>query len=307
MIITRLTGGLGNQMFQYAAGLALASARRTVCKLDVSWFREYPEYEAHNRYDLSCLNLTEQFATQEEIERARGVALTRVERWSVAAARRLRFYRYAARHAPAGHWHRPATFAYYPEFWDQPDGTYLDGMFQSEKFFGAAAAALRRHFSPRYPSPPALLALGEQIGRGPSVAVHFRRGDYVRNPIFSREMGVLPIGYYERAVRALQERHSGLTWYIFSDDIEAVAREFTPPGPHVFVRTAPSDQPYEKIRLMSRCDHAIIGNSTFAWWGAWLNAAPARTVIAPDPWFAASANDGRDVVPETWLRLAREP
>ena len=88
MIITRLFGGLGNQMFQYAAGLALAGRRRIVLKLDVSWFREDPAYEAHNRYALSCFNLTEPFATQEEIDRVRGVALTRTERWSTA--RRVR-------------------------------------------------------------------------------------------------------------------------------------------------------------------------------------------------------------------------
>ena len=80
MIITWLSGGLGNQMFQYAAGLALAERRRTVLKLDVSWFREDPGYEAHNRYALSCLNITEQFATQQEIERVRGVQFTRTER-----------------------------------------------------------------------------------------------------------------------------------------------------------------------------------------------------------------------------------
>jgi hypothetical protein len=306
MIITRLTGGLGNQMFQYAAGLALAQARRTVLKLDVSWFREYPEYEAHNRYDLSCLNITEQFATAEEVDRTRGVALTRMERWSIAAARRLRFYRYAERHSAPAHWHRPATFAYDPKFFEQPDGTYLDGMFQSEKFFGSAADVLRLHFTARYPSPPHLIALEDQIRRGPSVAVHFRRGDYVRNSAFNREMGVISMGYYNRAVRMLQERYPGLTWFIFSDDIEKVSQEFTPPGPHVFVRAHASDSPFEHIRLMSACDHAVIGNSTFAWWGAWLNSSAGRTVIAPNPWFAASGHDGRDLLPEGWLRLARD-
>jgi len=307
MIITRLTGGLGNQMFQYAAGLALAQARRTVLKLDVSWYREYAEYEAHNRYDLSCLNVTEQFATAEEIERSRGVPLTRIERWSVAAARRLRFYRYAERHSHPARWHRPVTFAYYPEFPDLPDGTYLDGMFQSEKFFAPAADALRRHFTPRYPSPPHLVKLEEDIRRGPSAAVHFRRGDLVRNPTFNREMGVVPAGYYDRACRLLLERHPGLKFFIFSDDIEAVARDFRPPKPHVFAPTEPSELPYEKMRLMSLCDHAIIGNSTFAWWGAWLHAGANRTVIAPEPWFAASDHDCRDLLPPAWLRLARDP
>src|SRR5471030_2005227 len=112
MIITRLTGGLGNQMFQYAAGLALAEQRRTVLKLDVSWFKVDPQYEAHNRYALSCFNVTEQFATQEEIERVQGVTLTRTERWATRLARPLRLYRYANRHAGPANLHHARSFSF---------------------------------------------------------------------------------------------------------------------------------------------------------------------------------------------------
>lgn len=303
MIITSLTGGLGNQMFQYAAGLALAEQHRTVLKLDVSWFRRDPAYEAHNRYALSCLNITEQFATQEEIDRVRGVQLTRTERWSVALARILRLYQYSRRHAAPANWHCPPTFAFYPEFFAQPDNTYLNGMFQSEKFFTPAANLVRLHFSFRYPPPPAATALAERIRSGPSVALHFRRGDYVRNAGFNSEIGVLGLDYYHRAVRLLRERSPGATLYIFSDEIEAVAREFQPEGPHEYVRGIPPSHAYEKIRLMSLCDHLAIANSTFSWWAAWLNPSPDKLVIAPDPWFARSEHDARDVVPVSWTRL----
>jgi hypothetical protein len=174
MIITWLTGGLGNQMFQYAAGLALAEHRRTVLKLDVSWFREDPAYEAHNRYALSCLNICEQFATQEEIDRIRGVRLTRTERWSGALARALRLYRYANRYAAPANWHRPPGFRFYADFLEQPDNTYLNGMFQSEKFFAPVGGLLRCHFSLRYPPPPEVAAMAERIRHGPSAAIHFR-------------------------------------------------------------------------------------------------------------------------------------
>lgn len=115
MIITWLTGGLGNQMFQYAAGLALAEHRRTVLKLDVSWFREDPEYEPHNRYALSCFNITEQFAVREEIERLRGVPLTKMERWSAHLGRALRLYQYANRYASKANLHCAESFEYYPD------------------------------------------------------------------------------------------------------------------------------------------------------------------------------------------------
>lgn len=305
MIITSLTGGLGNQMFQYAAGLALAEHRRTVLKLDVSWFRADPAYEAHNRYALSCLNITEQFATQEEVDRVRGVTLTTTERWAAALARAARLNRYAARHAAPANWHQPPGFAFYPQFFDQPDPTYLNGMFQSEKFFAGTADLLRLHFSFRYPAPPAVAALAARIRSGPSAAVHFRRGDYQRNASFAREIGALDLAYYRRAVALLRERSPGATLYIFSDDIEGVAREFTPPGPHEFVRCVQPWHAYDKIRLMSLCEHIAIANSTFSWWAAWLNSSPVKLVIAPDPWFERSTHDTSDLVPAGWIRLPR--
>ena len=303
MIISWLTGGLGNQMFQYAAGLALAEHHRTVLKLDVGWFRADPALEAHNRYALSCLNIVEQFATAEEIDRVRGVTLTRTERWSVALARVLRFHQYANRHAGPGHWHQAPVFRYYPEFFDQPDPTYLNGMFQSEKFFAPVANLLRAHFSFRYPPLPEVAAMAERIRSGPSAAIHFRRGDYQRNASFNAEIGVLGPDYYARAVHRLRERSPDATLYIFSDDIDAVAREFAPPGPHVFVRCVAHWHPWDKIRLMALCDHLAIANSTFSWWAAWLNPSPDKLVLAPGPWFAHSTHDSSDVVPATWVRL----
>ncbi len=305
MIITWLSGGLGNQMFQYAAGLALAEHHRTVLKLDVSWFRADPAYEAHNRYALSCLNITEQFATQDEIDRIRGVKLTRTERWSVALARAMRLRRYAGRHATPGNWHQPPTFAFYPQFFEQPDNTYLNGMFQSEKFFSQVSNLLRAQFSFRYPPTPDVEALAARIRSGPSAAIHFRRGDYQRDATFARTIGTLDPAYYQRAVRLIRERSPNATIYIFSDDIEGVAREFTPAGPHEFVRCVKPWHAYDKIRLMSLCDHIAIANSTFSWWAAWLNPSPEKLVIAPDPWFDDSPHDASDVVPAAWMRLPR--
>lgn len=303
MIITSLTGGLGNQMFQYAAGLALAEHRRTVLKLDVNWYRHDPAYEAHNRYALSCLNITEQFATDEEIGRTRGIPLTRTERWSVALARALRFYQYASRHAGPSNWHRPPTFRFYPGFFDQPDPTYLNGMFQSEQFFAPVANLLRLHFSFRYPPQPEVAALAERIRSGPSAAVHFRRGDYTRNASFNQQIGVIGPDYYRRAIVRLRERCPDATLYLFSDDIEAIAREYQPPGPHVFVRCVKPWHAYDKVRLMALCDHIAIANSTFSWWAAWLNPSPDKLVLAPDPWFSGSQYDGTDLVPASWVRL----
>jgi hypothetical protein len=307
MIITHLMGGLGNQMFQYAAGLSLAEQHRTVLKLDVGWFRVDPAYEAHNRYSLSCLNITEQFAVKEEIDRLQGVQLTRSERTAARLARLLRLYRYANQYAGASNLHRAEDFRFYPGFFAQPDNTYLHGMWQSEQFFAPVSNLLRLHFTFRYPMTPGVAEMRARIQRGPSAAVHFRRGDYVRNPAFNQVIGVLDFDYYHRAMALMRERHPDTTFYIFSDDIDAIEREFRPTLPCVYVRAVEHWHSYDKIRLMSACDHSIISNSTFAWWAAWLNPRPGKLVIAPDPWFAGGTQDGSDVVPKPWLRLPRKP
>lgn len=306
MIISRLTGGLGNQMFQYAAGLALAERHRTVLKLDVSWFGGDPAFEAHNRYALDCLNVTAQFATPEEIDRVRGVRLTRTERWSVALARALRFQRYAAQLTSPGHICYDETFAFRPDFFDQPDGTYLHGNWQSEKFFTPIVNLLRLHFSFRYPPPPAVEAMAARIRTGGTSAfVHFRRGDYVRNATFNREIGVLPLAYYTRAMALLRARVPEAKLFVFSDDIDTVEREFQPGGSVVYVRATEPWHSFDKIRLMSLCDHGIISNSTFAWWAAWLSRSPEKLIVAPEPWFDAGGRSGADIVPAAWTKLPR--
>lgn len=307
MIITRLLGGLGNQMFQYAAGLALAEARRTTLKLDPSWFRFRPEYEAHNRYALSCFNITEQFATAEEVDRVRGPILTRAERWSAAAARKLHFYRYAAGLNAGGNRFVEASAAFDRRLLDQPDPTYLEGMWQAPAYFEAVADLLRAHFSFRYPPTPAVAAMAERIRQASEpVAVHFRRGDYASNPGFSRQIGVLPKAYYQRALAVVLGQVPQATAFVFSDDIDCTEREWEGPTPAVSVRAAGAANAYDELRLMSLCRHAVISNSTFAWWAAWLNPNPAKLVVAPRPWHADPSILSGDILPSGWTALPRD-
>lgn len=302
MIITWLTGGLGNQMFQYAAGLALARHRQTELKLDASWFADSPDRKPHERYGLSAFNITESFATPEETRRARGIRPRRHIRLAHTLAQALGFARAFPPEAP-GNWHAPPTFAYYAGFLEQPDNTYLHGMFQSERFFAPVAELLRSHFTLRQPAPPAIDAIAQRIKRSPSAFVHFRRGDYARDPRYVREIGALGRGYYELAIDSFRRRHPKTMLYVFSDDIDAVAREFTPPGPHEFVREPSGTAAHDVLRLMRLCDHAIIANSTLGWWGAWLAEKPGQIVIAPARWFAdATLRDSRDILPERWER-----
>lgn len=292
-------------MFQYAAGLALAERWRTTLKLDVSWYGLREGYAPHNRYALSCFNITEQFASEGDLTRLEPPVLTRTERWSVALARLLRLRSYVRRHVRSAEWHRQPGSSYYAGFETLPDGSAIDGYFQSEKFFAPVAPLLRLHFSFRYPPSAPAARLAQRIASGPSIGLHFRRGDYARNPHFSRDLGVLGPGYYHHALRLLRERSPQAMLYVFSDDIEAAAREFKPEGPHEFVRCIEPWHDHDSLRLLSLCEHVAIANSSFSWWAAWLNPAPDRLVIAPAPWFTAPDQNPADIVPSGWTRLSR--
>ncbi len=305
MIITRLTGGMGNQMFQYAAGLALAEHHRTVLKLDVDWFRHDPQYEAHNRYALSCFNITEQFATRTEIDRICGRPFTRIERASGWLAEKLHFYRHAESTRLAGHtYYNEHFYRRDPEFFTQPDPTYLHGMWQSDSYFKTVENLLRLHFSFRYPPASSHVeAMAERIrSDGPSAFIHFRRGDYIRNAEFNRTIGVLGMDYYQRALQELNRRVPGVTLYVFSDDMDAVEAEFIPDQPCVYVRAVEPWHPWDKIRLMSLCQHGVIANSTFSWWAGWLLPNPDKIIIAPNQWRRDTTHDYRDAAPKEWLK-----
>lgn len=306
MIISRITAGLGNQMFQYAAGLALAEARRTVLKLDVSWFSHHSGLEGHNRYALSCFNITEQFATAEEINHVRGPWLTRTGRGVRRVVRTLKLDGMLKQYSRDSHWHHVTWRHFDLRVADLPDNTYLDGLCHAEGYFAGIDGLLRQHFTFRYPATPEIAALATEIASGKSIAVHFRRGDYVRNPVFASELGALGNAYYHRAFAIMREHFPHATFYIFSDDIETVARDMNPPGPHYFVRCIPAWHDHDVLRLMSLCDHAIISNSTFAWWGAWLIRNPDKIVIAPTPWCVSTERNQSHIVPAHWLQVSRD-
>lgn len=311
-------------MFQYAAGLALAEHRRTILKLDPSWFRHDPHQEWHNRYSLNCFNIIEQFATEDEVRRIKGTCLSKADRLLKAGARFLGLSAVSDLYFQPGTCHVAYEEAFNARFFELPDNTYIKGLWQSENYFKPAADTLRLHFSFRFPAPSPVIEIAEQIRKsGPSVSVHFRRGDYVRTAKFFEEIKnlppdefkakerqwlekigpnvPLPLNYYYSAVEFLKRKYADLTLFIFSDDIDAVEKEFKPSCRHFFIKG--SFHAHDTMRLMSLCDHAIIANSSFSWWAAWLNPSDSKTVIAPAPWFPNNALLDGDIIPKMWIRL----
>ena len=304
MITVSLIGGLGNQMFQYAAGKALAERHGVALGLDISGFRNYPL----RSFLLDRMLIPEAIASPagaEPIERpemnfARARWKARIDRVLGKAG--------LPKLAPSPHEYREPHFHYDPAFETLGPRTALFGYFQSERYFSSIAGSLRDWLSPREPLGAAAAAALAQIeaSRLP-VSVHVRRGDYL-NPGTIEYHGVLAEPYYREALARLEaEAGEAAELFVFSDDAKAAEQvlNFLPKSRLVHVRGDP-ERPWEDMALMARCRHHVIANSSFSWWGAWLNRSPNKIVVAPRAWFAASQlskSNTEDLYPAGWILI----
>ncbi len=197
-------------------------------------------------------------------------------------------------------------FEYYKYALQIRPNTYIEGFFQTEKYFKKYEKEIREAFSFKVKPDKFNQYLIEQMGESNSVSVHIRRGDYVQKKRFQQVYATCSLDYYKRGVEYIASKFENPKLFVLSDDIQWAKANWDLPYETIFVDNNSGDKSYEDLRLMSNCKHNIIANSSFSWWGAWLNNNPEKIVIAPKKWF----NDGRinqdDVIPETWIRLDNE-
>ena len=273
MVIVRLMGGLGNQMFQYAAARATSLRTGASLKLDLSWFDdEGSRVTPRREYELEPFELPTELATEAEIARSlRRRILRRRPRILV-----------------------DPTLRFDPRVLDAED-VRLIGYWQSERYFADHADTIRTDFA----LPAADVALEEQLASVESVSVHVRRGDYASDQVASSELGVLPLEYYETAVERVEQLLPQAEFFVFSNDPGWCADNLRIDAPHTFMALGRS---HDDLRLMSVCRHHILANSSFGWWGAWLREERDTIVVAPERWFRGSRFDTRDLIPDRWLR-----
>jgi hypothetical protein len=288
MIIVRLCGGLGNQLFQYAAGRSLSTVHQTELVLDLSWYQNTPASNTPRQYELA------RYSIQARVANASEVRLCRL--YSSRILRRLQLL----------HWpwsrHQETNFEFDSRFPDLKDNTYLDGYWQSFKYFESVADTIRSELMP-LPAPSALdQAIGDKVRATESVSVHVRRGDYVTQKAAAIVHGVCPLDYYDAAMQIIERRISSPHFYVFSDDSEWARTNLTFPGPAVFVDHNNGSTAFQDMRLMSQCRHHVIANSSFSWWGAWLNPRKDKLVIAPKRWFIDDRSTS-SLTPIDWIRL----
>jgi hypothetical protein len=302
VITVSLIGGLGNQMFQYAAGKALAERHGVGLALDISGFRNY----ALRSFLLDRLSVpeailpraSESSAEKTPVSFVRSLWMQRIDR----VLGRVGLPKIAA----SPNQYREPHFHYDSAFEALGPTTSLFGYFQSERYFSSVAEILRDCFSPREPFGAAAAEVLCRIERSRlPVSVHVRRGDYLK-PGTAEVHGILGEPYYREAMSRLEAAiGQDAELFVFSDD--AVAAEqllnFVPMSRLVHVR-GDAERPWEDMALMARCQHHVIANSSFSWWGAWLNRWPDKIVVAPCAWFAPAELkklDTADLYPPGWI------
>jgi len=292
MIIVKLMGGLGNQMFQYAAGRRLSQVGKVPLKLDTSWFSICSEGTTPRQYALHPLTIVEDFVSSAE-------AAEYSSRLKYLASLTSRFSPFRGSYLREKHYH------FDPAILTPRKKAYLDGYWQSEKYFSDIRDIIVRELSVRNPAEGANRSLAEQIADhgSSSVALHVRRGDYVNDPVVTNMHGSCSLQYYAAAIGRMAAEVTNPHFFIFSDDPAWVSGNFAMDHPCTVVGHNGVEAAHEDLRLMSLCRHHIIANSSFSWWGAWLAGNPEKLVIAPKRWFANAKMDSRDVIPEQWLKL----
>jgi hypothetical protein len=183
-----------------------------------------------------------------------------------------------------------------------------DGFYQSEKYFKNIADVIRQDFKLlNKMSWGAQMAYDSMQKVTIPVSVHIRRGDYVQNAKTNQIYGSCSPEYYNKALATLAEKlgedaAKEMHLFVFSDDIEWVKNNLPLPYPATFVSN-PSIQDYEELTLMSKCNHHIVANSSFSWWGAWLNPSSQKIMIAPAKWTNGKPSSYKDIVPNSWTKI----
>ena len=259
MIITRMLGGLGNQMFEYAMGLNLARKQKAKLKINT---RAY--IRSNWPYSLNNFSITATRANLLEI---------------------LIIKKYYPKQ-------------YFDEsYWLNTDN-WTDWM--GEKSFKEIESVIREEFTLnkvfRKEFENKNHSVIEQINESNSVSIHIRRTDYLEKQNLCI---VLKPEYYTEAINIITQKVKNPRYFFFSDDIEWVKSNFTHQENSVFL----SNKDYEDLTLMSLCKHNITANSTFSWWGAWLNKNPDKIVITPSKWFINNQNMEKSLIPKTWIKI----
>lgn len=286
MIIVKIWGGLGNQLFQYSFGKYLAARLGAAVKYDIQVTNSLNSFTQRD-LAISFFNVEMPLATAAEVNQKKyfsNIYLARLERK-------------IAQHFPAllqTHIVEPND----PTGFDPlqvRDNCYYEGYWQAFKYLQPVDDLIRRHCTLAQPPGQAVTEMLAQIKAADSVSIHVRRGDYLTH----KYLPACTMSYYQKAMLVFTKEAGNTKFFIFTDDVAWCRENFT--GPQYVIVTG--NQHFEDLYLMSNCRHNIIANSTFSWWGAWLNSNPGKIVVAPEVWHTKQVNKASDLLPANWIKI----
>jgi len=278
MIEIKLKGGMGNQMFQYATGRSLGLKYKIPVTLNTEYFINTPLGDTKREYQLDLFNIDKHIkiidAENPIIKIIQKILQKFIgDRVSIFMTKLLLSVKLPV---------------------------YLNGFFQNEKYFNNIRHILVKEFTLVNKISAEAERIKHQLESSQSVAINVRRGDYLR-PDNIKLYGTCDIKYYNNAVTYIRNKMPNPLFCIFSDDQEWVKNEFKMSNAIFAGNDTLKD--YEQMYLMTICKHNIIANSTFSWWGAWLNQNPDKIVIAPRQWMVDKTADELDILPKDWMQI----
>jgi len=287
MIISKINGGLGNQMLQYAAGYCLAKDLNSLHKLDLSYYSSIPTNHTKRKFELSFFNISSPSATEFETLKLSGKRYSPL--WLLNTINYVFFSKY---------------WIDYPiqKYFGMKD-LYLNGYFFSEKFFVDYREQILKEFTlkSKYRTEEYIRIENKIKNDSNSVSMHIRRGDFITNKFAAKHHGILGQDYYKRAINTISKSQKSI--YVFSDDIDWVKNNFTFLPKNSYFVSKHKFNSAQEMTLMSLCKDNITANSSFSWWGAWLNKNNEKVVIAPRKYYQDILTRAKDVVPKTWIKI----
>ena len=308
--------GLGNQMFQYAAGLALSLEKKTEFKVDIFSYEGYKlrRYELENFFGVTTAHASReeiaQFKFQHPVIRAWNKIFPKNKirylglPYEEHGIKKKLLTAYDFLMPP----HKRIFFTeqYYhfnKNFFNACNDVYLQGYWMSWKYFDKYADKIRNAFTVKPHLVEHLNTVTKEILENNSVSVHIRRTDYTNADVVKLK-GIIPATFYQKGIDIVTTKCKNVVAYIFSDDIEWVKTNINFDGVSVkYIDSSISKSAIEDFYLMTKCKHNIIANSTFSWWAAWLNNNADKIVIAPAKWYAYKGYNSKDVYPGDWTIL----
>lgn len=288
MKIVNILGGLGNQMFQYAFAIALQhNFPNEKVLIDPSGFKGYP---LHNGYELK------------RIFNASIPEASIKEQLSVFyPLRNYRMWQIGTRILPRRRTviSESEDMRYDAKLFADDSSAYYLGYWQTEKYFKDIRNQILDAFTfPELSSDSLNIGVINRIKSENAVSLHVRRGDYVK---IGNTQGICTIDYYKKALKLMTKKTTPTLFVVFSDDIQWCReniKDLSGAVPAVYVDWNKREDSYRDMQLMSLCKHNIIANSSFSWWGAWLNQNPDKVIIAPSRWM--NGPGWADIIPDDW-------